>query len=41
MTGAAKHTVLKVLAELGAACSDFRNEAMVDLHCEWIQVDEI
>jgi IS1 family transposase len=41
MTGAAKHTVLKLLVELGAACSDFLNETMVDLHCERIQVDEI
>src|ERR1017187_8450195 len=41
MTGAAKHTVLKLLVELGGACSDFLNETMVDLHCERIQVDEI
>jgi IS1 family transposase len=41
MTGAAKHTVLKLLVELGAACADFLNETMVDLHCERIQVDEI
>lgn len=41
MTGAAKHTVLKLLVELGEACSDFLNETMVDLHCERIQVDEI
>src|SRR5271166_2854671 len=41
MTGAAKHTVLKLLVELGGACSDFLNETMVDLHCQRIQVDEI
>ena len=41
MTGAAKHTVLKLLVELGAACSDFLNETMVHLQCERIQVDEI
>ena len=41
MTGAAKHTVLKLLVELGAACSNFLNETMVDLRCERIQVDEI
>src|SRR5579863_1802148 len=41
MTGAAKHTVLKLLVELGAACMDFLNETMVNLHCERIQVDEI
>jgi IS1 family transposase len=41
MTGAAKHTVLKLLVELGEACFDFLNETMVDLHCERVQVDEI
>jgi IS1 family transposase len=41
MTGVAKHTVLKLLVELGAACSDFLNEAMRDLPCTRIQVDEI
>jgi IS1 family transposase len=41
MTGAAKHTVLRLLVELGAACSAFLNETMVNLHCERIQVDEI
>jgi IS1 family transposase len=41
MTGAAKHTVLKLLVDLGASCVDFLNETMVDLHCERIQVDEI
>src|ERR1035441_6246280 len=41
MTGAAKHTVLKLLVELGAACSEFLDETMRDLSCERIQVDEI
>src|SRR5258708_5597880 len=41
MTGAAKHTVLKLLVELGAACAEFLNETMVDLKWERIQVDEI
>lgn len=41
MTGVAKHTILKLLVELGAACSDFLNEAMVNLPCGRIQVDEI
>ena len=31
MTGAAKHTVLKLLVELGQACADFMNERMVNL----------
>ena len=41
MTGAAKHTVLKLLVELGAACTDFLDEVMQNLPCERIQVDEI
>lgn len=41
MTGAAKHTVLKLLVELGAACSDFLNETMRNLPCERLQADEI
>ena len=41
MTGVAKHTVLKLLVELGAACSDFLNETMQNLRCERIQVDEV
>jgi IS1 family transposase len=41
MTGAAKHTVLKLLVELGAACMDFLDATMRDLKCERIQVDEI
>jgi len=41
MTGVTKVTILKLLVELGAACTDFLNEVMVDLHCQRIQVDEI
>jgi hypothetical protein len=41
MTGVAKHTVLKLLVELGAACSAFLNETMQNLSCSRIQVDEI
>ncbi len=41
MTGVAKHTILKLLLELGSACSDFLSETMVNLPCERIQVDEI
>jgi IS1 family transposase len=41
MTGVAKHTVLKLLVELGEACSDFLNETMQNLSCKRIQVDEI
>src|SRR5579862_4861078 len=41
MTGAAKHTVLKLLGELGTACTQFLDETMRDLPCQRIQVDEI
>jgi IS1 family transposase len=41
MTGAAKHTVLKLLVELGAACSDYLNETMQNLSCQRLQADEI
>jgi hypothetical protein len=30
MTGGAKHTVLKLLVELGEACSDFLNETTTE-----------
>jgi IS1 family transposase len=41
MTGVAKHTVLKLLVELGAACAEYLNETMRNLPCKRIQVDEI
>jgi len=40
MTGVAKHTILKLLVELGAACEDFLNETMQDLPCKRLQADE-
>lgn len=41
MTGAAKNTVVKLLVELGEACSRHQHEALRDLYCEHIQCDEI
>ena len=41
ITGAAKNTVVKLLAELGAACLDYQDAAMVDLPCKRLQCDEI
>src|SRR2546426_1828935 len=41
MTGAAKGTVLKLLADLGAACRDYQREVMIDLPCQRLQCDEI
>src|SRR5687767_1750067 len=40
MTGVAKNTVLKLLVEIGSACSAFLNETMRDLKCERLQADE-
>src|SRR5688572_7532582 len=39
--GVSINTVTKLLVEVGGACIDFQNEAMVHLPCSRIQVDEI
>jgi hypothetical protein len=41
MTGASKNTVAKLLVELGAACTQFMDEAMRNLPCKRLQADEI
>ena len=41
MTGASKNTIAKLLVELGTACSDYLNKALVNLPCKRIQADEI
>jgi IS1 family transposase len=41
MTGAAKGTVLKLLAEVGEACADYQNRHLVQLPCKTLQCDEI
>ncbi len=41
MTGAAKHTVLKLLADLGRACAAYQDRTLRDLPCKRIQCDEI
>jgi IS1 family transposase len=41
MTGVAKNTIVKLLVELGAACSDYLNEHLVNLNCQRVQIDEI
>jgi IS1 family transposase len=41
MTGAAKNTVVKLLCDLGRACSDYQDKAFVNLKCKRIQCDEI
>jgi IS1 family transposase len=41
LTGAAKNTVTKLLADLGAACFEYQDGAMQNLTCEKVQADEI
>ena len=41
MTGAAKGTVLKLIADLGAACARYQDEKLRNLTCKRIQCDEI
>jgi IS1 family transposase len=41
MTGVAKNTIVKLLVELGAACSDYMDKNLVNLKCQRVQVDEI
>ncbi len=41
MTGVSKNTIAKLLVALGAACSDYLNEHLVNLPCKRVQCDEI
>src|SRR6267378_3821328 len=41
MTGAAKGTVIKLLADVGAACKRYHNERVFMLESKYVQVDEI
>lgn len=41
MTGAAKWTVLRLLASVGAACAEYQNTHLRNLTCQTIQCDEI
>jgi len=41
VTGAAKNTVTKLLVELGQACAEYQDGALVNLPCERIECDEI
>jgi IS1 family transposase len=41
MTGVSKNTIAKLLVDLGAACSEYLNKALVNLTCKRIQCDEI
>lgn len=41
MTGAAKNTVVKLLADVGAACAAYQASALRNLPCKRVQCDEI
>ena len=41
MTGAAKNTVVKLLRDVGLACSIYQDKVMRGLTCKRIQCDEI
>lgn len=41
MTGVSKPTILKLLADLGAACSKYQDEKIVNLKTERVQADEL
>jgi IS1 family transposase len=41
MTGAAKNTITKLLADLGEACTEFQDGVFQDLPCTVLEVDEI
>jgi IS1 family transposase len=41
MTGVSKNTIVKLLIDLGAVCSDYLDKHLVNLSCERVQVDEI
>ncbi|MFZ3217789.1 MAG: IS1 family transposase [Candidatus Acidiferrales bacterium] len=41
MTGVAKNTILKLLADLGTACIEYQDKTLRNLACKRIQCDEI
>jgi IS1 family transposase len=41
LTGASKNTVVKLLADAGAACSEYQDRALRELPCKRLQLDEI
>ena len=41
MTGVAKNTILRLLAQVGMACADFQDRVLRNLKCKRIQCDEI
>lgn len=41
MTGVAKNTIVKLLADVGTACARYQHDVMRNLTCERIEVDEL
>lgn len=41
MTGVAKNTIVKLLAEIGAVCNEYQDKTLRNLKCQKIQCDEI
>jgi IS1 family transposase len=41
MTGAAKNTIVKLLADLGEACAEYQDGVFQDLPCKVLEADEI
>jgi IS1 family transposase len=41
MTGAAKNTIVKLLADLGEACAEYQDGVFQDLPCSVVEADEI
>lgn len=41
MKGAAKNAVVKLLCDLGRACSEYQSETLINLNSMVVQVDEI
>jgi IS1 family transposase len=41
VTGVAKNTIVKLLADLGEACSEYQDESLRNLPCDRFECDEI
>jgi IS1 family transposase len=41
ITGVAKNTIVKLLVDLGDACSEYQDRVLLDLPCRQVQADEI
>lgn len=41
MTGIAKNTIVKLLAEIGSVCAEYMDKNLVNLNCRKVQCDEI